>query len=272
MELKTSGKTQLLSHRKKRKSKQQGLTNKRHEKMAMQEEHIMDIALNGENYCSAIHRRQRYFVAGASVRTRGARMFTPQMIAGSTRKEGTYHFFKMKGTALSLMVPNMGSKWKRKKDAVNTFKVSTTGGLVTFTTEIFGIPLMKHSWYALKHCLVDVKGDKRACYATKEAAVFAACIRGILEYPYKCGKTRNGVPTWVDHILPLHRQNDPLKNYCCLFTHRFKTIHLEKSVIDPSFIGIVSFRGDDHNMSVSKGGEPDFEELNLSSLYRISQE
>jgi hypothetical protein len=172
--------------------------------MAMQEEHIMDIALNGENYCSAIHRRQRYFVAGASVRTRGARMFTPQMIAGSTRKEGTYHFFEIKGTALSLMVPNVGSKWKRMKDAVHTFKVSTTGRLVTFTTKIFGIPLMKHSRYALKHCLVDVKGDKRACYATKEAAVFAACIRGILEYPYKHGKTRNGVPTWVDHILPLH--------------------------------------------------------------------
>jgi hypothetical protein len=105
---------------------------------------------------------------------------------------------------------------------------------------------MKHSRYALKHCLVDVKADKRACYATKEAAVFAACIRGILEYPYKCGKTRNGVPTWVDHILPLHQQNDPLKNYCCLFTHRYKTVHLEKSVIDPSFVGIVSFCGDDH--------------------------
>jgi hypothetical protein len=59
---------------KKRKSKQQGLTNKHHEKMAMQEEHIMDTALNGKNYCSAIHRRQRYFVAGASVRMRGARM------------------------------------------------------------------------------------------------------------------------------------------------------------------------------------------------------
>jgi hypothetical protein len=29
--------------------------------MAMQEEHIMDIALNGENYCSAIHRRQPRF-------------------------------------------------------------------------------------------------------------------------------------------------------------------------------------------------------------------
>ena len=194
------------------------------------------------------------------------------MIAGSTRKEGTYHFFEMKGTALSLMVPNVGSKWKRKKDAVNTFKVSTTGRLVTFTTEIFGIPLMKHSRYALKHCLVDVEGDKRACYATKEAAVFAACIRGILEYPYKRGKTRNGVPTWVDHILPLHQQNDPLKNYCCLFTHRYKTIHLEKSVIDPSFIGIVSFRRDDRIMSVSKGGKPNFEELNLSSLYQISQE
>jgi hypothetical protein len=108
------------------------------------------------------------------------------------------------------------------------------------------------------------------CY--KEAAVFAACIRGILEYLYKCGKTRNGVPTWVDHILPLHQQNDPLKNYCCLFTHRYKTVHLEKSVIDPSFVGIVSFRGNDRIMSVSKGGKPDFEEFNLSSLYQISQE
>jgi hypothetical protein len=136
-------------------------------------------------------------------RTCGARMFTPQMIAGSTQKEGTYHFFEIKGTALSLMVCNVGSKWKQKKDAVKTFKISTSGKLVTFTSEIFGIQLMKHSRYALKHCLVDVKGDKRACYATKEATVFATCIRGILEYPYKCGKTRNGVPTWVDHILPL---------------------------------------------------------------------
>jgi hypothetical protein len=40
MELKTSGKMLLLSHQKKWKSKQQGLTNKCHQKMAMQEEHI----------------------------------------------------------------------------------------------------------------------------------------------------------------------------------------------------------------------------------------
>jgi hypothetical protein len=136
MELKTSGKTLLLSHRKRQKTQQEGLTNKRCEKMAMQEQHIMDIALNGENYGSAIHRQQRYFVAGALVRTRRARMFTPQMIAGSTPKGGTYHFFEIKGTALSLMVPNVGSKWKQKKDAVNTFIVSTSGRLVTFTTEI----------------------------------------------------------------------------------------------------------------------------------------
>jgi hypothetical protein len=64
MELKTSGKMLLLSHRKKGKRKQQGLTNKHREKMAMPEEHIMDIALNGENYCSAIHRQQRYFRVG----------------------------------------------------------------------------------------------------------------------------------------------------------------------------------------------------------------
>jgi hypothetical protein len=126
------------------------------------------------------------------------------MIAGSTQKEGTYHFFKTKETALSLMVPTVGSKWKRKKDTVNTFKVATAHGLVTFTTKIFSIPLMKQSRYALKHCLVDVKEDKRACYATKDAAIFAACIRGILEYPYKRGKTRNGIPTWADRILPLH--------------------------------------------------------------------
>jgi hypothetical protein len=158
---------------------------------------------------------------------------------------------------------------RRLSPMLDDFKVSTTGGLVTFTTEIFGIPLMKHSRYALKHYLVDVKGDKRACYTTKEAAIFATCIRGILEYPYKCGKTRNEVPTWADHILPLHRQNNPLKNYCCLFTHRYKTVYLEKSVIDPSFLGIVSFHGDDHIMSVSKGGKPDFEEFNLCE---ISQE
>jgi hypothetical protein len=52
----THGGKTLLSHRKRRKTQQEGLTNKHHEKMAMQEEHIMDIALNGENYCSAIHR------------------------------------------------------------------------------------------------------------------------------------------------------------------------------------------------------------------------
>ena len=172
---------------------------------------------------------------------RGARMLTPQMIAGSMQKEGTYYFFGIKETALSLMVPNVGSKWKRMKDAVKTFKVSTTGRLVTFTTEIFGIPLIKHSQYALKHCLVDVKEDKRACYATKEAAVFAACIRG---------SSRNGVPTWADRILP----QDPLKNYCCLFTHRYKKVHLKKPLIDPSFVGILSFRGDDQIMSVSRGG------------------
>jgi hypothetical protein len=47
------------------------------------------------------------------------------------QKEGTYHFFKTKETALSLMVPNVGSKWKWKKDAVNTFKVVTTGRLAS---------------------------------------------------------------------------------------------------------------------------------------------
>jgi hypothetical protein len=43
-------------------------------------------------------------------------------------------------------------------------------------------------------------------------------------------------------------------------------------VIDPSFVGIVSFRGDDQIMSVSRGGEPDFEEFNLSCLYQQYQD
>jgi hypothetical protein len=73
--------------------------------MAMQEEHIMDIALNGENYGSAIHRQQCYFVAGVSVRTCRARMFTPQMIAGLMRKEGTYHFFEIRGQLLVSWFP-----------------------------------------------------------------------------------------------------------------------------------------------------------------------
>jgi hypothetical protein len=131
---------------------------------------------------------------------------------------------------------------------------------------------MKKSWYALKHCLVDVKEDKRAYYTTKQAVVFVVCIRGILEYPYKCSKTRNGVQTRANRILLFHQQNDPIKNYCCLFTHRYIKIHLEKPVIDPSFVGIASFHGNDQIMSVSRGGEPDVEEFNISSLYRMSQE
>jgi hypothetical protein len=47
------------------------------------------------------------------------------MIVGLMQKEDTYHFFETKETALSLMVPNVGLKWKQKKDAVNTFKASS---------------------------------------------------------------------------------------------------------------------------------------------------
>jgi hypothetical protein len=165
------------------------------------------------------------------------RKFTPQMIAGATRDEGTYHFFQAKELALSLMMPpNVNAPF---------FEVFTDGGLVTFTCEIFGIQLWRSSPYTLHHCLVDVGSDKRACYATREAAIFAACIRGVLEYPFKCGKTRNGVPTWVDRILPLGRESDPLHNYCCLFNHQHKKIHMERLVIDPSFIAILSFHGCD---------------------------
>jgi hypothetical protein len=49
-------------------------------------------------------------------------------------------------------------------------------------------------------------------------------------------------------------------------------VHLEKPVIDPSIVGIVSFCGNDQIMSVSKGREPDLEEFNLYSLYQMSQE
>jgi hypothetical protein len=48
--------------------------------------------------------------------------------------------------------------------------------------------LWRSSPYTLCHCLVDVRSDKWACYATREAAIFAACIRGVLEYPFKFGR------------------------------------------------------------------------------------
>jgi hypothetical protein len=73
-------------------------------------------------------------------------------------------------------------------------------------------------------------------------AIFAACIRGILEIPFKRGKTRNGVPIWADRILPLEWQSNPFRNYCCLFNHWHKKIHMEKPVINPSLTGILSFR------------------------------
>jgi hypothetical protein len=53
MALKTSRKMLLFSNQNKQKSKQQGGTNKHHKKMAMQEEHIINIALNGKYYCSS---------------------------------------------------------------------------------------------------------------------------------------------------------------------------------------------------------------------------
>jgi hypothetical protein len=62
--------------------------------MAMQEEHIIEIAFNGKKYCLSIHKQQRHFVAGAPVRMNRARMFTPQMIVGLMHKEGKYHFFE----------------------------------------------------------------------------------------------------------------------------------------------------------------------------------
>jgi hypothetical protein len=71
MELKASRKTVSLLNQKKRKSKEWGGKNKHREKMSMQEEHIIDIALNGENYCASIHKQQHYFVAGASIRMCG---------------------------------------------------------------------------------------------------------------------------------------------------------------------------------------------------------
>jgi hypothetical protein len=101
------------------------------------------------------------------------------------------------------MLPNGNAKCKKKKEVVKVFKVFMEGQLVTFTCEIFGIPLWKSSPYTLCHCLVDVRSDKRACYTTREAAIFAACIRGVLEYPFKHGKMRNGIPTWVNQILPI---------------------------------------------------------------------
>jgi hypothetical protein len=196
------------------------------------------------------------------------RKFTQQMIAGATHDEGTYCLFHAKKLALSLMLlPNANAKCKKKQDVVKIFEVSPEGGLVTFTCEIFGIPLSKSSPYSLHHCLVDVVSEKRACYATGEAAIFAACTRGVLEFPFKRGKMRNGVPIWVDQILPLEQQSDAFCNYCCLLNQWHKKMHMEKPVIDPSFIGILSFCGCDQVLSALIGRDIDYQDFNLSSLH-----
>jgi hypothetical protein len=119
---------------------------------------------------------------------------------------------------------------------------------------------------------MHVGSDKQACYTTREAAIFAACIRGVLEYPFTCGKTRNGVPIWVIQILPLEQESDPLCNYCCLFNHQHKKIHMERPVIDPSFIDILSFHGCDQVFSVLNGRDMEYRELNLSRLHQQLQE
>jgi hypothetical protein len=106
----------------------------------------------------------------------------------------------------------------------------------------------------------------------KEAAIFAACVRGVLEFPFKCGKTRNGVPMWVDCILPLERQSDPVWDYCCLFSHQHKKIYMERMVINPTFLSIVSFHGNEQVLSVSNCEEMWYQEFNLSCLYKDLQQ
>ena len=139
----------------------QGWMTKQQERRARHEQHIIDLAIDGANFTSSISRQQRLLITGTTIRTRGMRKFTPQMIAGATRDEGTYHFFQAKELALSLMMPpNGNAPCKKKKEVVKVFKVFTEGGLVTFTCEIFGIQLWRSSPYTLCHCLVDVRSDK----------------------------------------------------------------------------------------------------------------
>jgi hypothetical protein len=47
---------------------------------------------------------------------------------------------------------------------------------------------------------------------------------------------------------------------------------MEKPVIDPSFIGVLSFRGCDQVFSVSNGRDNDYQEFNLSSLHQELQQ
>jgi hypothetical protein len=128
--------------------------------------------VNGANFTSSISQHQQLLIAGTTIQTRGMRKFTPQMIVEATCNEGTYHFFQAKELALSLMMLlNGNAKCKKKKEVLKIFTVSMEGRLVTFTCEIFGIPLWKSSPHTLCCCLVDVRSEKQACYATREAAI-----------------------------------------------------------------------------------------------------
>jgi hypothetical protein len=160
MELKTSDKSVSLCFQK-RKAIKQGWMTKQQERRARHEQHDIDLAINGANFTSSISWQQRLLIAGTTIRTHGMRKFTPQMIAGATRDQGTYRFFQAKELALSLMMPpNGNAPYKKKKEVVKVFEVFTNGGLVTFTCEIFGIRLWRSSPYTLRHCLVDVGSDK----------------------------------------------------------------------------------------------------------------
>jgi hypothetical protein len=178
-ELKTSQKLVSLCFQK-RKAIMQGWMTKQQERRAMHEQHVIDLTIDGANFTSSISRQQQLLIAGTTICIHGMRKFTPQMIAGATCDQGMYCFFQAKELALSLMMlPNGNAPYKKKKEVVKVFKVFTHGRLVTFTCEVFGIQLWRSSPYTLCHCLVDVGSDKQACYATREAAIFAACIRGV---------------------------------------------------------------------------------------------
>ena len=273
MELQTSQGSKLIGERKrKRNAKTEDGSSADSAKRARMEDEIIDLATNGETFKGAIKREQRLSLSGAIVRTRRSGQFTAQMIFQASRDNGTYHFFQLRETALSLMVDrNVKRSGKCKARAVKTECVSTESGLRAYTCSIFGIPLMKQSPYTLPHGIVDVENEKRACYATKAAAEVAAYVRGILQFPYRRGQTVNGVPKWADNILPQERKKDVLRFYCCLHSHRFKKIRGKGStVIDPSFFGVLWFQGSDLILSVSKRGDPklDYHDFNLSEIHR----
>lgn len=91
-------------------------------------------------------------------------------------------------------------------------------------------------------------------YASRDKAKMACFVNVSCTVPYLTGKiTDDGVPNWVDELLPLDRMNLPGRDYCVLYETKRAGIESTPTTV---LFGILSFQGSDRVLSLATRDYP----------------